>query len=71
MKEIMTTHLLNDGSGGPFIGWELANPDVTHFTSVTDIANKVMHIYPNVDAMLYVDNNIVHWSTVDLTKEFR
>lgn len=71
MKTIMTTHLRNDGTGGPFIGWELSNPDVTHFTSVTDVANKVMHIYPNVDAMLYVDTYSVQWATIDLKGEFR
>jgi hypothetical protein len=71
MKTIMTTHLLNDGTGGPFIGWELANPDVTHFTSVTDIEKKVMHIYPNVDSILYVDTHPVQWAEIDLNKEFR
>jgi hypothetical protein len=74
MKDIMTTHLPNDvmsSTGGPFIGWELSNPDVTHFTTVTDIANKVMHIYPYVDAILYVDTYSVKWATVDLNTEFR
>ena len=71
MKTIMTTRLMTDGSGGPFIGWELNNPDVTHFTSVTDIANKVMHIYPYVDAFPYVDNYAAQWAIVDLNKEFR
>ncbi len=71
MKTIMTKPLQNDGNGGPFIGWDLANPDVTHFTSVTDIANMVMHIYPNVDAMTYVDNFTASWATIDLNREFR
>ncbi len=65
MKVVMTTHLLDNGGGGPFIGWELNNPDVTHFTTVTDIANKVMHIYP------YVDGGPGQWTAVHLNMEFR
>lgn len=71
MKEIMTTRLLADGSGGPFIAWGLDNPDVTHFTSVTDIANTVMHIYPHVDAMLYPDPSALQWTAIALAGEFR
>ena len=67
MKEIMTTPLRADGTGGPFIPTELTSPDVTHFTSVTDIANKIMHIYPYVDTL----PDAPHWSVVDLTREFR
>lgn len=67
MKEIMTTPLRADGTGGPFIPTELDSPDVTHFTSVTDIANKIMHIYPYVDTL----PDAPHWSVVDLNREFR
>ncbi|MDP2238764.1 MAG: hypothetical protein Q8K18_01205 [Burkholderiales bacterium] len=65
MKNIMTTRLLSNGGGGPFIEWALGNPDVTHFTTVTDIAGKVMHIYP------YVDGDAARWTAVDLNGEFR
>lgn len=71
MKTIMTTPLRNDGTGGPFIGWELTNPDVTHFTSVTDIAGRVMHIYPNVDAHPSFDDYRAQWAAIDLKREFR
>lgn len=64
MMQIMTTRLLPDDSGGPFIDWGFTNPDVTYFTSVTDIANGVMHIYPNLDIA-------PQWATVDLKHEFR
>ena len=62
MKEIMTTPLKRDGTGGTFIGWELENTDVNYFTTVTDIAGKVIHIYPYL--------NSGQWVTVDLNEEF-
>jgi hypothetical protein len=43
----------------------LGNPDVTHFTMVTDVAANVMHIYP------YADGDAAQWTAVDLNKEFR
>lgn len=63
MKRIMTTPLQEDGTGGPLIGWELANPDVTIFTTVTDIANGFLHIYPYVDSP--------QWVAVNVNQEFR
>ncbi len=64
MKEIMTTRLMTDNSGGPFISWGLSNDDITYFTTVTDIANRVMHVYPNVDTF-------PRWGIIDLKQEFR
>jgi hypothetical protein len=68
MKKIMTTRIAD---GGPFVDWGVEKNDVTHFTSVTDIANKVIHIYPNVDANPQTDGYAVKWTTIDLKNEFR